>query len=748
VGSDGAVRGVLRQYWGFETLRPLQAEAIEAGLARRDSLVVMPTGGGKSLCFQAPAVLSDGLTIVVSPLIALMQDQVEGLRLAGYPAGALHSNVREDEARGVRERVRDGTLKLLYVSPERLLGAGFLAWVGRLHDARKLAGFAIDEAHCISQWGHDFRPEYRRLTELRRAFPGAPFHAFTATATPRVREDIIAQLALREARVLVGKFDRPNLTYRVVPRGDAVSQARGVLRRHEGRAAIVYCISRKDTEQFAEDLRALGVDAKAYHAGMDARTREKVQRAFLEERLNVVVATVAFGMGIDRGDVRCVIHAAMPKSVEHYQQETGRAGRDGLASECVLLHSPQDVVRWNRLMLRSARESDADGAQVEAGLRVQRELLRGIQGLCGSARCRHRALSEYFGQEYEGGGGGGGCGACDVCLGEVARVEGAGVIAQKILSCVYRVGQGYGAAHVADVLRGSRAAKILALGHDRLSTFGLLASTPREAILRYTQQLLDQGLLAQTQDEYPVLMLSAESAGVLKGAREVELFDPVGERGAAKRTTAPAATSGAQLTEEERGLFESLRGLRRQLAEGMGVPPYVVFSDVTLEELARVRPSSAEVLRGVRGIGSVKLGQFGGAFVAHIAEYSAGRGLALDAAPTTRGGGSREVIAIEPRATRVRPAAAERFARGESLEAVAGAIGLAVSTMCDQLVAWIEATRPESVEAWVDRETYARVERALDEVGGSRLRPVWEQLEGKVSYEAIKVTIAHLRAGG
>ena len=363
---------LVRRYWGFETLRPMQSEAIEAGLSGRDSLVVMPTGGGKSLCFQVPPLVTGRVTVVVSPLIALMKDQADALALAGYPACAMHSNMEPEDLGAARRAVESGEAQLLMVAPERLLSAGFLSW---LHSVR-VGAFAIDEAHCISQWGHDFRPEYRRLGEVRDRFPLVAFHAFTATATPRVREDIAAQLHLRDPLVLVGRFDRANLAYRIVPRQRPLEQVAEVLSRHAGRAGIVYCLSRRETEAIAEGLRARGINARPYHAGMTPLQRTRVSEHFKTERLDVVVATVAFGMGIDRGDVRCVVHASMPRTVEGYQQETGRAGRDGLPAECVMLYSSSDVSRWTRILEASAAESGADPTptMTAAALNPAREL--------------------------------------------------------------------------------------------------------------------------------------------------------------------------------------------------------------------------------------------------------------------------------------------------------------------------------------------------------------------------------------
>lgn len=640
--TDTAILRVLREVWGFESLRPMQGEAIRASLSNRDSLVVMPTGGGKSLCYQLPALLTGKLTLVVSPLIALMQDQVGGLRLAGYPAAALHGHVPPDEAACVRRDAESGTLRLLLVAPERLLHEGMISWLRSLGE--RLGSIAIDEAHCISQWGHDFRPEYRRLVELRRHFPALALHAYTATATPRVRVDVAAQLELRDPAVLVGRFDRPNLTYRVIHRVRMLEQVEGVLRKHRGRAAIVYCIRRKDTEALAGALSRRGFNASSYHAGMTPADRSRVSEDFRREKLDIVVATVAFGMGIDRSDVRCVVHAGAPKSVEHYQQETGRAGRDGLPAECVLLYSGSDIESWRGLMEKSHAQSGAG----EDALRAQLELLRHMRALAGSARCRHRVLSEYFGQAYEPPEGGPGCGACDVCLGELQELPDAPVVAQKIISCVFRVGQGFGAGHVADVLRGRVTDKVARRGHDALSTFGLLRHMPKDAIVSCVHQLVDAGAL-EIGGEYPVVKLTGASKGFLNGSAAVRLLDSrraptggarrdrnIGRGGTPRGAGATDTADGPALSAEEARLFDSLRAWRRLVAEELSVPPYVVFGDATLEELCRVRPGSRRSLLNVRGIGNRKLDQFGDRLLEHVSTYCREHAMTTDARAGTR----------------------------------------------------------------------------------------------------------------
>jgi len=607
------IADVLRRYWGFDALRPLQAEAIAAGLEQRDSLVVMPTGGGKSLCYQVPPAVAHRTDLVVSPLISLMKDQVDGLRAAGYPAVALHSGMTPDDVRRSEQEILQGRHHLVFMAPERLLSPRGLELLRRL-DVRAVA---VDEAHCISHWGHDFRPEYRQLAELKRRLPRASVHAYTATATERVRADVISQLGLDQPRVLVGRFDRPNLAYRVVPRVDVDAQVHAALGRHAGEAAIVYCVSRRETEALAASLRDAGLRCAHYHAGMAPEARRETQEAFAREALDVIVATVAFGMGIDRSNVRCVVHAGMPKSIEHYQQETGRAGRDGLAAECILFYSPADVLRWEGLIRKTVAEA---GAPDEVLLAAE-ELLEHMRRYCAATRCRHRALSEYFGQAYEAPS----CGACDVCLDEVEGLADGTVTAQKILSCVARAEQRFGAMHIVDVLLGADTEPVRRWRHDRLSTYGLMKDTSRKQLINLVYQLIDEGVLDRTSGERPILRLNDASWAVLRGQRAVRLRQATTAVKAARSDT----DSWAGV---DRGLFDSLRALRREIAADRGVPPYVIFSDATLRDLTRVRPGSMPALLNVHGIGERKLADLGARLLVHIREYCEAHGLAMDAA--------------------------------------------------------------------------------------------------------------------
>lgn len=719
------VREALRRYWGYDSLRPLQAEAIEAGLSGRDSLVVLPTGGGKSLCYQVPPLIAARTDLVVSPLISLMKDQVDALRTSGYPAAAIHGGLAVEDRRQIERELANGRLRLVFAAPERLQSGQLIASLKRAG----VRAVAVDEAHCISHWGHDFRQDYRRLAGLREALSGASVHAFTATATARVRADIAAQLRLRDPAVLVGSFDRPNLVYRVVPKQDVQKQVLEVVKRHSGEAVIVYCLSRADTEALAAFLQQHRLRAACYHAGLSADLRHRTQDDFAAEKLDVIVATVAFGMGIDRSDVRCVIHASVPKSVEHYQQETGRAGRDGLPAECVLFYSYGDIARWQGLIEKSAAEAGADPAVAQAG----RVLLEQMQRYCSRLECRHRQLVAYFGQTYDKSS----CSACDICLDEVASRSDATVAAQKVLSCVARVQERYGAGHVVDVLVGARTARVLELGHDRLSTYGLFKGADKAEVRGIIHQLLDQGLLERVGDEYPVLALNAASWEVLRGQRAVRLRQ-------AAASVKPSRAEADSWAGVDRGLFEELRQLRQRIAQRSGVAAYVILHDRALRDLARQRPTTPDGLRAVRGIGQRKHELLGAALLAVIRRYCREHGVGSDVAEATDG------LDVQPvrskpgvEKARANVAAFALFRQGMSVEHVAVRIGRATSTTYDYLEAFIARERPASIAAWVPAEAQARVTEALLQCPSDRLRPIFEHLGRDVPYWQIRIVVQH-----
>jgi ATP-dependent DNA helicase RecQ len=621
------VREVVQRVWGYGELRPLQAEAMQCALEGRDALVVLATGGGKSLCYQAPALLRPGLTAVVSPLISLMQDQVDGLLENGVDAALLSSAQDAAEKRRVFERLAASELKLLFVAPERVVMPGFFDELVE----RGLTSLVIDEAHCISHWGHDFRPEYRKLGALRRAHPNLPVQAFTATATPAVRADIVEQLGLVDAVQLVGNFDRANLAYRFVPRADLATQVLAIIHRHSGHAGIVYCLRRADVDSLAAHLASAGVRCVPYHAGLDAQSRRRNQALFLNEEIEVVVATVAFGMGIDRPDVRYVVHAAMPKGIEHYVQESGRAGRDGLPAECVMLYSGADYYGCKALIEIGVAEAQANGVpDADKDLDASLARLSQMFAFASGAVCRHKFLVEHFGATWqrpaELGADVVGCGACDVCLAELATVDGAQVIAQKILSCVVRCGQRYGAGHVADVLRGATTERIESARHTELSTFGLLREHSARAIRHWIEQLVGLGHLRVAGGRYPTLYLSATGVEVMRGERAIVLFASPEKPSTKQRSRSRVPAADADLAARADGsLFEKLRALRRELARERGVPPYLIFNDRTLVELAALQPRTDEELRRVKGVGEVKARELGPLFLAAITAHAGDR---------------------------------------------------------------------------------------------------------------------------
>ncbi len=587
----------LRKYWGFDAFLPLQREAMSCIGEGRDSIVVLPTGGGKSLCFQAPALLLPGLTIVVSPLLSLMKDQVDSLLECGIPAARVDSTLSPAEKAVIFARLRNRELKLLYVSPERLVMEGFLAFLR----TNGISSVAVDEAHCVSMWGHDFRPEYRQLSVLREALPGIPIGAYTATATDQVRRDIAEQLRLDHPRTFVGVFDRPNLLYRVHRRANLYRQISGVLERHRGESGIIYCIRRADVDEMSRELTDRGYRVAPYHAGMTDEERKRSQNAFIAEEVDIIAATIAFGMGIDKSNVRYVIHAGMPKSVENYQQESGRAGRDGLEAECSLFFSGADYLTWKRI-LENSEPQVYDAAVAKLG-----QMYR----FCSGVACRHQAIARYFGQDLPSGA----CRACDLCLGEVEGVPDALVVAQKILSSVLRQGERFGADYTAGVLTGSREDRVLANHHDALSTYGLLSDVSRSAVRDWIEQLVEQECVERVGD-YGVLKVTDKGRLVLKGKEIPLLTEP-----AKKRAVPKLPAKGDSWEGVDRDLFEELRKLRQELARKKSMPAYIVFSDAALRDMARKRPSSPSEFLGVSGVGYKKLEQYGEMMLDLIRRY-------------------------------------------------------------------------------------------------------------------------------
>ncbi|MBC2606952.1 DNA helicase RecQ [Pelagicoccus albus] len=600
--SKDRVHSTLKKYFGHDSFRPLQADIVDDALQGRDVFALLPTGGGKSLCYQLPAVLSEGLTVVISPLIALMKDQVDGLTENGISATYLNSSLGKKEAAQRYAKLFAGDYQVLYVAPERLMLGGFLEDLKKW----KVCRFAVDEAHCISEWGHDFRPEYRQLAELRRRFPDTPFMALTATATDRVREDIVKQLKLRQPTNYVASFNRPNLSYRIEQKQAVFRQILKFVQARPFDSGIIYCYSRKATEQTADRLRQEGIEALPYHAGMTPLQRAKNQEAFIRDEVKVVCATIAFGMGIDKPNVRYVIHQDIPKNIEGYYQETGRAGRDGLPSECVLFFSPGDVAKQlNFIAEKEAQERE-----------VAKEQLRQMVNYAESSRCRRVELLAYFSEVWTEEN----CGNCDNCNQPKETFDGT-IPAQKFMSCIFRASQvssfGVGINHIVDILLGSRNEKVLKWGHDRLSTYNIGQEHKRAEWQAFGRELIRKEYVFQDPDAFGALSLTSKGKSALRDRSPITLTKLPVSANALQRDR-NRSKGGIECNED---LFSILRSLRKEIADEQGVPPYIVFSDVTLREMARYFPANEDKLSEISGVGYKKLDAYGEAFLEAITEF-------------------------------------------------------------------------------------------------------------------------------
>jgi ATP-dependent DNA helicase RecQ len=703
---------LLKKHFGYEAFRPLQREIMEATLAGRDTLAILPTGAGKSLCYQLPALARDGVTLVVSPLIALMKDQVDQLLATGVPATFLNSTLSPEENRHRLEEIRGGSCKLVYLAPERLMSGDFLSVVR----SWKVTALAVDEAHCISEWGHDFRPEYRRLKELRQALPDVPAIALTATATPQVREDILVQLGLRDPASFLASFNRPNLNYLVEPKQDATAHIVSFVRSRGNESGIVYAQSRKRTEELATSLREAGIPAACYHAGLEAPERARNQEAFLRDEIRVVCATVAFGMGINKPDVRFVIHADLPKNLEGYYQETGRAGRDGLPADCLLLFSRGDVVKHLRFL------DEISDAKVRENARHQLETMADFAE---SDACRRIGLLGYFGESWmvEN------CGACDNCL-TPRETWDATVETQKVLSSILRVKQAGGPPvsirHLADILAGSRAEKILSRNHDKLSTYGVGKEHSAAKWTEIARQLARKGTLAVDGGSYPTVSVSAEGMNILRERLPIVLTRlMVVEKPPAKR---------AGDIECDPGLFEVLRTHRKQVADAKEVPPYVIFSDVALRHMARFYPADESSFLKIPGVGERKLADYGPGFITEIVTWLANHPriefppLSLPAAPATR-----------PVTNGTSKVSLDLWRAGKTIEEIATLRGFAATTIESHLAQAIEAGEDLDPHRLYTREEESEMRAALEGYDDLSLKPVFEHLGGRVSYGKLRL---------
>lgn len=706
---------LLKKHFGYDSFRPLQQEIIAHLLEQKDCLVLMPTGGGKSLCYQLPSLVFPGITIVISPLISLMKDQVDSLTENGIKATFINSTLFPEEIARAQKQALSGELKILYVAPERIRTYGFENFLRQL----KIGLFAIDEAHCISEWGHDFRPEYRNLKILREFFPSVPTIALTATATDKVRLDIIQQLNLREPKTFIASFNRPNLTYSVFPKKHFARSLLQLLDKYKGESCILYCFSRKDTEELAESLRFKGYSALAYHAGLDAKARKEIQDKFIKDKINIITATIAFGMGIDKPDVRLVAHCDMPRSVESYYQETGRAGRDGLPSECVLFFSYGDR-RKHAYFIDQIKD---DRERQKAWKKLEEVLRYGDLG-----RCRRNYLLGYFGEKYENEN----CGSCDMCLQNSPQFD-ATEIAQKILSAVIRTGQRFGIGYITRVLIGQRDERMERLRHDTLSVFGIARELKKSELISIIRQLAARGLLFETHGEYPVIKLGAAASAFLKQRQTLYLPKIM------RRQIGKPSPKEEGAPDYDKELFQELRLLRSALAEERKVPPYIIFGDASLREMATYFPQSRESLLKLHGVGTQKLEQFGEDFLSVIKAYSKRKGL-VEIPKQTYDEPSEIVFGTTYDKT------IALLQQKLQLEEIAKQRGLSVNTIINH----IEKLSAQGEKIEIDHlrpneERFNIIAASFKKSGGWALSPVREDLGENYSYNELRLARIFLR---
>ncbi|HEY9893647.1 MAG TPA: DNA helicase RecQ [Candidatus Sericytochromatia bacterium] len=695
----------LKDFFGYDTFRPGQQQIVEEALQNRDLLIIMPTGGGKSLCFQLPALLKPGLTVVVSPLIALMQDQVDALQDNGIGATFLNSTLRLDDVRSRELAILNGKIKLLYVAPERLLGERFLPFLEKVRSQIGISAFAIDEAHCVSEWGHDFRPEYRQMKQLRQRYPDIPILALTATATGRVRQDIIQQLTLQEPVIHVASFNRPNLYYEVQPKErQSYNQLLKKVRSHQG-SGIIYCLSRRKVDEVALRLQEDGIAALAYHAGLSDEERSNNQTRFIRDDVQIMVATVAFGMGINKPDVRFVIHYDLPRNLESYYQESGRAGRDGEPAYCTLFFGVGDIRTVDYLIEQKPDPNEQ---------RVARQQLRRVIEYAEGSDCRRTIQLSYFGERFKGD-----CDNCDNCR-TPKPVEDWTIEAQKFLSCVARCRERFGLNHIIDVLRGSRKQKVEQNGHHLLSTYGIGKDRSAEDWKMLSRSLLHQGLVDETTDGYRILKLNKLSWEVLRSQRSVQI--------AITQTSVEKALSEtSSRSAEAEILFDRLRRLRKQIADAQSVPPYVVFADSSLKLMAQQQPQNIEDFAEISGVGTHKLTQYGQKFVSEIRAFCQEQKLPV-ALPA-----STHMVTMQ------------FYQQGLSVEEIAKKRGFTERTIITHLSELLEMKQPVDLNRLVSQELQKPIIQAIKTVGADSLKTLREHLGEDYRYEDIQLVRAWWR---
>lgn len=709
---------ILESVFGYTEFRHNQEEIIHHLLDGKDSIVLMPTGGGKSLCYQVPALCLPGVTVVVSPLIALMKDQVDALLLTGVKAAFLNSTQSSSEQSFILQQLRNKELKLLYVAPERLVEEYFLRFLQEI----SVSLFAIDEAHCISQWGHDFRPEYRVLSQLKQKFPGVPLIALTATADEITKNDIIQQLHVTDYRVFENSFNRPNISYYVKPKKGFYDVLVDYLEEHKEDSGIIYCLSRNATDKLAEDLRSDGISAAAYHAGLDKATRDERQDLFLKDDIRVMVATIAFGMGINKSNVRFVVHADLPKNIEGYYQETGRAGRDGLQSEAILFYSTGDVIK-----LRGFAQVENNPEQTQILLKKLDQMV----GLCETRNCRRKYLLNYFGE-----GAGEYCGSCDNCLNKPELTEST-VVAQKILSTVYRVKQSFGMRYIIDILKGSNSEKIRA-EHKKLSVYGIGKEKPKEEWAHYIRELLHYGYLNNSGGEFPVMKLTEKSNAVLFKNEPVFLTAPV-------QVTIAKEPVIYQQHSYEKALFEELKKLRNRIAHEENVPAYLIFSDSSLLDLSTYLPLTKQDLPGISGFGAYKIEKYGEPFLEKVQDYCNENNLSsrMELKPQTTNTRARKTAPPRERTSDTKRISFEMYRSGKSIREVAAERSLAITTVETHLSHYV-TTGELDVNDFVPLDKQELISSAAEKYGRLSLKLLKDNLPEEISYLEIRMTVASL----